>query len=113
LIEPLLDQAKPRYGPEHLVYDRAAVNDPLRASLAAREIELVCSNRQSRKKAATQDGRALRRYAKLWIVERTIAWLQAFRRLVTRYEFYASHLQIFFRFLARSVRLSYERDRNQ
>jgi transposase len=24
-----------------------------------------------------------------WIVERTIGWLQAFRRLVTRYEYYA------------------------
>ena len=60
----------------------------LRARLAARGIELVCPHRQSRKKAATQDGRALRRYAKRWIVERTIAWPQVFRRLVRRYEFF-------------------------
>ena len=91
LIEPLLAQAKPRHRPEHLVYDRAADSDPLRARLAARGIKLVCPHRKGRRKPATQDGRVLRRYAKRWIVERTIAWLQAYRRLVTRYEFYATH----------------------
>ncbi len=29
------------------------------------------------------------RYRKRWIVERMIGWLKTFRRLVTRYEFYA------------------------
>lgn len=91
LIEPLLAQAKPRHRPEHLVYDRATDSDPLRARLAARGVELVCPHRKGQKKTATQDGRALRRYAKRWIVERAIARLQAFRRLVTRFEFYAHH----------------------
>ena len=35
---------------------------------------------------ATQDGRALRRYQRRWIVERTIGWLGNFRRLVVRYD---------------------------
>jgi transposase len=34
-----------------------------------------------------QDGRMLRRYRRRWIIERTNAWFQAFRRLVTRYDY--------------------------
>jgi transposase len=89
LIEPLLDQAATTYVPQRLIYDRAADSDPLRERLASRGIELICPHRRGRKRPATQDGRSLRRYRKRWIVERTVSWLQAFRRLVTRYEFYA------------------------
>jgi transposase len=35
---------------------------------------------------ATQDGRALRRYRRRWVVKRTNAWLGNFRRLVVRYD---------------------------
>lgn len=89
LIEPLLEQAVTRYVPTRLIYDRAADSDALRERLAKRGIELICPHRKGRARPATQDGRPLRRYRKRWIVERTISWLQAFRRLVTRYEFYA------------------------
>jgi len=89
LIEPLLDQAATTCVPQRLIYDRAADSDPLRERLASRGIELICPHRRGRKRPATQDGRSLRRYRKRWIVERTVSWLQAFRRLVTRYEFYA------------------------
>jgi transposase len=89
LIEPLLDQAASPHVPQRLIYDRAADSDPLRDRLASRGIELICPHRRGRKRPATQDGRSLRRYRKRWIVERTVSWLQAFRRLVTRYEFYA------------------------
>jgi transposase len=89
LIEPLLDQAVLPEVPGRLIYDRAADSDGLRERLAARQIELVCPHRRNRKRPATQDGRPLRRYRKRWIIERTIAWLQSFRRLVTRYEFYS------------------------
>jgi transposase len=34
----------------------------------------------------TQDGRPLRRYRRRWKIERLFAWLQNFRRLVTRWE---------------------------
>ena len=89
LIEPLLDQAVTEYLPKRLIYDRAADSDALRERLATRDIELICPHRKGRVRPATQDGRPLRRYRKRWIIERTISWLQSFRRLVTRYEFYA------------------------
>ena len=40
----------------------------------------------NRCRTAPQDGRVLRRYEKRWIVERSIAWLGNFRRLVVRYD---------------------------
>jgi transposase len=40
----------------------------------------------SRSMASTVVGRALRRYKRRWIVERTIGWLDNFRRLVIRYD---------------------------
>jgi transposase len=89
LIEPLLDQAVTPLVPPRLIYDRAADSDPLRQRLAERNIELICPHRKGRVRPATQDGRPLRRYRKRWIVERTISWLQSFKRLVTRYEFYS------------------------
>ena len=89
LIEPLLDQTVVPRIPNRLIYDRAADSDPLRERLAERSVELICPHRRGRVRPATQDGRPLRRYRKRWIVERTIGWLKAFRRLVTRYEFYA------------------------
>ena len=89
LIEPLLDSTVVPRIPNRLIYDRAADSDPLRERLSERNVELICPDRRGRVRSATQDGRPLRRYRKRWVVERTISWLQAFRRLVTRYEFYA------------------------
>jgi transposase len=89
LIEPLIDEAVTTHVPARLIYDRAADSDPLRRRLATRGIELICPHRRRRVKPPTQDGRPLRRYRRRWIIERTIAWLQQFRRLVTRYEFYS------------------------
>lgn len=89
LIEPLLDQRILRKNPRRLIDDAAADSDPLRKRLKRRRIELICPHRKNRKKPATQDGRRLRRYCRRWKVERSIGWLQNFRRLVTRYEHYA------------------------
>ena len=89
LIEPLLERRILSTKPRRLIYDRAADSDPLRARLAKRGIELVCPHRENRKKPPTQDGRKLRRYRRRWKIERSIGWLQNFRRLVTRYEYYA------------------------
>jgi transposase len=89
LIEPLLEKRILPTKPRRLLYDLAADSDPLRARLAKRGIELVCPHRENRKKPATQDGRKLRRYRRRWKIERSIGWLQNFRRLVTRYEYHA------------------------
>ncbi len=89
LIEPLLQRRILPNKPRRLIYDAAADSDPLRKRLWRRGIELVCPHRKNRKKPATQDGRKLRRYRRRWKIERSISWLQNFRRLVTRYEYYA------------------------
>jgi transposase len=86
LIESLLDKRVLRRRPKRLIYDRAADSDPLRKRLAKRCIELICPHRRGRKRPATQDGRALRRYRRRWKIERSISWLFKYSRLLVRYE---------------------------
>jgi transposase len=50
-----------------------------------RNVELIAPHHPTRK-TKTQDGRPLRRYKRRWMIERVFAWLQNFRRLVTRFE---------------------------
>jgi transposase len=69
-----------------LVAHRAYDSDPLRAYFAARGFVLVAPHRRGRKRRRTADGRRLRRYKRRWIVERTLAWLHSYRRVVTRFE---------------------------
>jgi len=87
-IEPLLDQIQvPGKAPEHLLYDRAADSDPLRERLQAeRGLELICPHSRGRKRPPTQDGRALRRYRRRYVVERFHSWVHNFRRTLVRYE---------------------------
>lgn len=77
--------------PERLIGDKAYDSDPLDAALAEQGVEMIAPHRRNRKKAATQDGRKLRRYRRRWKVERLFAWLQNFRRLVVRYEYHAEN----------------------
>ena len=81
--------------PERLIGDKAYDSDPLRHKLKQRGIDLIAPNRRGRKKK-TQDGRKLRRYRRRWVVERTFAWLQTFRRLVVRYERHVRLYRAFF-----------------
>jgi transposase len=81
-----------------LIADRAYDGDGFRRHLAARGIELVCPHRKNGSRPATQDGRRLRRYRHRWRIERTIAWLGHFRRLVVRYERQPSVLLAFLYF---------------
>ena len=76
---------RPRQKPSFVIADRAYDSDPLRQRLAARGIALVAPHRWNRSKARMQDGRALRRYRRLWKVER-LPWLGNFRRLVVHYD---------------------------
>jgi transposase len=80
------DRGRPGNRLERLIADRGYDSDPLRKKLRERGIEPIIPHRENRKKPPTQDGRGLRRYARRWIIERTNAWLQNFRRLVVRYE---------------------------
>jgi transposase len=77
---------RPRQKPLRVIADKAYHSDPLRRRLRCRGIALICPHKSNRVRPATQDGRALRRYQRRWIVERTNAWLGNFRRLVVRYD---------------------------
>ena len=97
LIEPLIEKmtSQDRH-PERLIYDKAADSQKLRDRLADQGIDLICPHREiANRKNKTQDGRKLRRYKRRWIVERSIAWLHNFRRVVTRWE-YHEHLYLSF-----------------
>ena len=88
LVESTLEQSFLPYDPDRMIGDRAYDSDPLDAQLREqRGIELIAPHKSNRRKPKTQDGRALRRYRNRWKVERLFAWLQNFRRLVTRYEY--------------------------
>jgi transposase len=77
---------RPRQKPLRVIADKAYDSDPLRKRLRQRGIELICPHKKNRVRPATQDGRALRRYRRRWIIERTNAWLGNFRHLVVRYD---------------------------
>src|SRR3569623_2784367 len=68
--------------PENLIGDRAYDSDKLDEDLRQDGIEMCSPLRQNRVKAKTQDGRRLRRYERLLLVERFCAWLQCQRRLL-------------------------------
>ena len=90
-IETLVDEChcSTAHWPKRLLYDKAADADWLRKTLAGRDIELICPHRNNRTKPPLQDGRSLRRYKRRYKIERSISWLQRFRRLITRWEYYA------------------------
>jgi transposase len=54
---------------------------------------MIAPNRA--KRAKTQDGRPLRRYRRRWKIERLMAWLHNFRRIVTRYEYHVENYLAF------------------
>ena len=91
LVDATLQACFAPAAPQRLIGDLAYDSDPLDARLAQRGIELIAPHRANRRRPATQDGRPLRRYRRRWRVERLYAWLQNFRRLVTRYEYHAEN----------------------
>lgn len=88
LVDATLDAGFLPVAPDRLIGDKAYDSDGLDQRLwEERGIEMISPNRSNRKKR-TQDGRPLRRYVRRWKVERLFAWLQNYRRLVTRWERY-------------------------
>jgi len=81
--------------PQRLIGDKAYDSDELAERLDRLwGINLIAPNRSNRR-VKTQDGRELRRYKRRWKIERFFAWLQNFRRLVVRYDYYAENFQAF------------------
>jgi transposase len=87
LVDATLDARFIDELPQRLIGDRAYDSDPLDERLAEKGIEMIAPHRSNRRKSKTQDGRPLRRYRRRWRVERLFAWLQNFRRLITRHEY--------------------------
>lgn len=72
---------------KRVIGDRAYDSDKLDAELAEQGVELIAPHKYNRKpENKTQDGRPLRRYKRRWTVERSISWIQNFRRLCIRWE---------------------------
>ena len=77
--------------PERLIGDKAYDSDKLDAQMAQQGIDVIAPHKANRIRPVTQDGRALRRYRKRWKVERLFAWLQHFRRILSRHEYHAAN----------------------
>jgi len=76
--------------PAPLIGDRAYDSDGLDADLTQDGVNLIAPHRSTRK-LKTQDDRHLRRYQRRWLVERFFAWLQWKRRVLVRWEYYATN----------------------
>ena len=85
LIETTLDSSFAPHQVQRLIYDKAADNNALRQRLADRGIDLIAPELRYRRNKV-QDRRKLRRYRRRWKMERALAWVGNFRRLVVRYE---------------------------
>ena len=100
MVQGLLPLCPGEAQPEKIVGDKAYDADWLDEALARLGIETVAPYRKNRfPENKTQDGRKIKSYKKRWIVERTLSWLQNFRRVLVRYE-RSSLLYLSFVFLA-------------
>jgi transposase len=76
-----------------LIGDKAYDSDSLDKYIREQfGFELIAPNRKN-KRGNKQDGRQLRRYKRRWKVERLFAWLQNFRRTITRFEYYEENFK--------------------
>ena len=86
--------------PRRLVGDRGYDSDQLRGQLAARGIAMISPYRRGRVNRPFDDRRRLRIYRERWVIERTIAWFGAFRRLLIRHDRSVRSFLAFFQFAA-------------
>ena len=94
-MEDTLEKRLVKEKPERLIGDRAYDSDPLDEKLAKQGVQLIAPPKTNRKKTKTQDSRALRRYRKRWKVERLFAWLQNYRRILVRFDYYLENYLAF------------------
>jgi transposase len=99
-VTALIKQRSTESKPERLIGDKAYDSDPLDETCEALGVKMIAPHKSNRTKQNTQDGRELRRYKRRWKVERLFAWLQNYRRLITRFEYYAENFLAFLKFAA-------------
>jgi transposase len=88
-------RGRPRKRPQRLIADKAYDSNRLRKNLKSKGIVPIFPARSNNSIATDQDGRPMRRYKKRWKVERTFAWILAFRRLTVRWDRLASSYEAF------------------
>ena len=89
LLEATLDSLDipgKKVQPERLIADKGYDSNKARELIESRGMLPIIPARKNNTRATHQDGRHMKRYRNRWIIERTNAWLQNFRRLVVRYE---------------------------
>jgi len=76
--------------PRYIVGDKAYDSDPLDLHLEQKyNVHLIAPHKKNRRKPSTQDAYELRTYySKRWKVERFFGWLEGFRRIQKRYDYY-------------------------
>ena len=96
LVQELFSFMVTQEGPQRLIGDKAYDSDKLDRQMQDMNVEMISPHRSNRRpETKTQDGRPLRRYSRRWTVERTIGWLQHFRRLCIRWEKSTTTFQAF------------------
>ena len=97
LVQQLFDFMLSGDVSQRVIGDKAYDSDRLDEELAEEGIEMIAPHQSNRRpENQTQDGRPLRRYKRRWTLERTIPWIQHFRRLWIRWENSTSLFQGFF-----------------
>ena len=87
LLEKTIDALTVPEQPACLIGDKAYDSDSMDRQLEEKYgIKLIAPNRRNRQKS--QDGRSLRKYRRRWKVERFFAWLQSWRHITIRYDYY-------------------------
>lgn len=87
LVQHLFDFMLTEETPERIIGDKAYDSDALDQQMAMYNIDMIAPHRKNRRpENITQDARKLGRYKRRWTVERTISWIQNFRRLCIRWE---------------------------
>lgn len=96
LVIPTLRERVTYAKPYYLLADRQYDSEPLDSYLLEEEdIVLIAPHDRNRVRKPTQDGRVAKRLRRRWTIERFFAWLQKFRRLVVRYEYYILNFEAF------------------
>lgn len=78
-----------------LIGDRAYDSGPLDQRLLKADTIMIAPHKRNRKQKKTQDGSALCRYRRRWVVERLFAWLHNFRRMCMRHDYKLCNYQSF------------------
>jgi transposase len=86
LVDQTLDEAVTEHLPQKLIADKAFDSYELAERLRQeRDFELIAPRNPTHRRPK-QDGRALRRYKRRWLVERLFAWPKRFRRIALRWD---------------------------